>query len=72
MFAVKVSFSGKGSSSGKAHGYGLGGRGSVSSVAGMEIFLHSYASRLVLWSTQPPVILVPEISPAVKTAEHRT
>ena len=37
-------------------------------VRGVEIFLRSFVSRLVLESTQPPIKLVP----AVKAAECRT
>ena len=39
---------GPGGSSGKALSYGLGG-------PGVEIFLRSFVSRLVLGSTQPPI-----------------
>ena len=39
------------SSSGKALGYGLDGPG----VGGVEIFLRSFVSRLVLGSTQSPI-----------------
>ena len=46
---------GPGSSSGKALGYGLDGPGSIPGVGGVEIFLHSFVSRLVLGSTQPPI-----------------
>ena len=46
---------GPGSSSGKALGYGLDGPGSIPGVGGVEIFLRSFVSRLVLRSTQPPI-----------------
>ena len=46
---------GPGSSSGKALGYGLDGPGSIPGVGGVEIFLCSFVSRLVLRSTQPPI-----------------
>ena len=46
---------GPGSSSGKALGYGLDGPGSIPDVRGVEIFLRSFVSRLVLRSTQPPI-----------------
>ena len=46
---------GPGSSSGKALSYGLDGPGSIPGVRGVEIFLHSFVSRLVLGSTQPPI-----------------
>ena len=44
-----------GGSSGKALGYGLDGPGSIPGVGEVEIFLHSFVSRLVLGSTQPPI-----------------
>ena len=44
-----------GGSSGKALSYGLDGPGSIPSVGGVEIFLRSFVSRLVLGSTQPPI-----------------
>ena len=46
---------GPGSSRGKALGYGLDGPDSITGGGGMEIFLHSFVSRLVLESTQPPI-----------------
>ena len=46
---------GPGSSSGKVLGYGLDGPGLIPGVGGVEIFLHSFVSRLVLGSTQPPI-----------------
>ena len=46
---------GPGSSSGKALGYGLDGPGSIPGDGGVEIFLRSFMSRLVLRSTQPPI-----------------
>ena len=46
---------GPGSSSGKAFGCGLDGPGSIQSVGGVEIYLRSFMSRLVLGSTQPPI-----------------
>ena len=48
-------FIGPGGSSGKALGYGLNGPGSIPGVGGVEILLHSFVSRLVLGSTQPPI-----------------
>ena len=48
-----VGASGPGSSSGKVLGYGLDGPGSIPGVGGVEIFLHSFVSRLVLGFTQP-------------------
>ena len=42
---------GPGSRSGKALDYGLDGPG----VGGVEIFLHSFMSKLILGSTQPPI-----------------
>ena len=36
-------------------GYGLNGPGSIQGVGGVRIFLHSFVSRLVLGSTQPPI-----------------
>ena len=46
---------GPGSSSGKVLSYGLDGSGSIPGVEGVEIFLRSFVSRLVLRSTQPPI-----------------
>ena len=46
---------GPGGSSGKALGYGLDGSGSIPGVGGVEIFLNTFVSRLVLGSTQPPI-----------------
>ena len=34
---------------------GLDGPGSIPGVGGVEIFLHSFVSRLALGSTQPPI-----------------
>ena len=48
-------FCGPGGSSGKALSCGLDGPGSIPSVGGVEIFLHSFVSRLALGSTQPPI-----------------
>ena len=36
-------------------GYGLDGPGSIPGVGGVEIFLRSFVSRLVLRPTQPPI-----------------
>ena len=47
--------SGPGGSSGKALGYGLDGPSSIPGVGGVEIFLHSFVSRLALGSTEPPI-----------------
>ena len=46
---------GPGGSSGKALSCGLDGPGSIPGVRGVEIFLHTFVSRLVLGSTQPPI-----------------
>ena len=46
---------GPGSSRGKVLDYGLDGLGSILGVGGVEIFLRSFVSRLVLGSTQPPI-----------------
>ena len=46
---------GPGGASGKALRYELNGPGSIPGVGGVEIFLHSFMSRLVLGSTQPPI-----------------
>ena len=46
---------GPGGSSSKALGYGLDGPGSIPGVGGVENFLHSFMSRLVLESTQTPI-----------------
>ena len=46
---------GPGGSSGKALGYVLDGPGSIPVVGGVEMLLHSFVSRLVLGSTQPPI-----------------
>ena len=53
--AVHLLVSGPGSSSGKTLGYGLDGPGSILGVGGVEIFLRSFVSRLVLRSTQSPI-----------------
>ena len=50
-----MSSKGPGGASGKALRYGLDGPGSILGVGGVEIFLHSFVSRLVLGSTQPPI-----------------
>ena len=57
---VKVKFTigmgGPGScSSSKALGYRLDSPGSILAISGVENFLHSYISRLVLVSTQLPI-----------------
>ena len=44
-----------GSSSGKALGYGRDDPGSNPGVGGVKIVLHSFVSRLVPGSTQPPI-----------------
>ena len=46
---------GPGGSSGKALGCGLDDPGSIPGVGGVEIFLHSFVSRLALGFTQPPI-----------------
>ena len=43
-------------------GYGLDGSGSIPGVGGVEIFLHSFVSILILGSTQPPIKCVPGLS----------
>ena len=63
---------GPGGSSGKALSYGLDGPGSIPGVGGVEIFLRSFASRLVLGSTQSPIKCVPGPLPGVKATERRT
>ena len=63
---------GPGGASGKALRYGLDGPGSIPGAGGMEIFLHSFVSRLVLGSTQPPIKSVPGNFSGVKAAERRT
>ena len=52
---VSRSPSGPGTSSDKELGNGLYGLGSIPSVGGVEIFLYSFVSRLVLGSTQSPI-----------------
>ena len=52
---IYILYCGPGSSSGKALRYGLDGPGSIPGVGGVEIFLRSFVSRLVLRSTQPPI-----------------
>ena len=59
-------FSGPGSSSGKVLDSGLDGTGSIPGVGGLEIFLHSFVSRLVLGTTQPPIERIPEAFPGDK------
>ena len=61
-----------GSSSGKVLGYRLGGPGSIPGVGEVEIFLHTFVSRLVLGSTQPPIKWVPRAFPGIKAVERRT
>ena len=39
----------------EALGYGLDGPGSIPGDGEIEIFLHSFMSRLVLSPTQPPI-----------------
>ena len=51
------------SSGGKALGYGRDGPGSIPGVGEVEIFLHSFVSRQVLGSTQPPIKWVPGAFP---------
>ena len=48
-------YHGPGGSSGKVLGCGLDGSGSIPGVGGVEIFLHTFVSRLVLGSTQSPI-----------------
>ena len=62
-----------GSSSGKVFGHEMDIPGSIPGVEWVEIFLHSFVSRLVLGSSQPPIRCVPGgLCPGVKVAEHRT
>ena len=49
-FVLTLKVRGPGGSSGKALGYGLDGPG----VGGVEIFIHSFVSRLALGFTQLP------------------
>ena len=55
LYATHVGKCGPGSSSVKALDYWLDGPGSIPSVGGVGIFLHSFVTWLVLGSTQPPV-----------------
>ena len=48
FITVTFCFIGPGRSSGKALGYGLDGPDSIPGVGGVEIFLSSFVSRLVL------------------------
>ena len=57
------------SSSGKMLDYGLDSQSSTPGVRGVEIFLHSFVSRLVLGSTQPPMKWVPGAFSGVKAAK---
>ena len=57
---------------GKMLGYGLDGPHSIPGVGGVEIFLHSFVSRLALGSTKPPINEYRGISLGVKAAERRT
>ena len=65
-YVINKKVSGAGGSSGKALGYGLDGPGSIPGVGGVEIFLHSFVSRLALESTQPPIKWVPGNFPGDK------
>ena len=64
-----VTPSGPGRSNGKVLGFGLDGPGSIPGVGGVEIFLHSFGSTLVLEFTQPPIKMSTVAFPAAKTAE---
>ena len=55
FYLLSVYIYGPGGSSGKVLSCGLDGPGSIPGVGGVEIFLHSFVSRLALGSTQPPI-----------------
>ena len=50
--------------------YELDGQGSITGIGEVEIFLHSFVSRLVLKYTQPPIKCV--FSPGVKAVGFKT
>ena len=53
--SYSYTYNGPGGSSGKVLDCGLDGLGPIPSVGGVEIFLHTVMSRLVLGSIQPPI-----------------
>ena len=55
FYSVLLLIGGPDNSSGKALGYGLDNPGSIPCVGRVEIFLHSFVSRLVLGFIQPPI-----------------
>ena len=63
VFKTFFILGGLGSSSGKVLGYWLDGPGSIPVVGGVQIFVHSFVSRLVLGSTQLPIKWVPGAFP---------
>ena len=52
-------------SNGPSEGYELDGPGSIPDDGGVEIFLHSFMSRLILGSIQPPIKWLPGPSEGV-------
>ena len=52
--------------------YFVDGPGSFQGIGGVEIFPHSFVSRLVLWFTQPSIIWVLGLSQGIKAVERRT
>ena len=55
IFKSNVNSVGQVAQAARALDYGLDSPGSIPGVGGVEIFLHSFVSRLVLGSTQPPI-----------------
>ena len=55
IYGIYRILKGPGGSSGKALGCGLDDAGSIPGVGWVEIFLHSFMSRLALGFTQPPI-----------------
>ena len=54
LYYIILLYCGPGGLSGKALGYGLDGPGFMTGFGGVEILLHSFVSKLVMGSTQPP------------------